>query len=100
MSRALPHRQAWNALVLAAPLALLLIPLVASAADATPKPKSRAQNAEFAMPEGWLRGNNEEGNFILVPPDQPQGERVEIHFGPFDQAARGVRWHAEDSVGN
>jgi hypothetical protein len=83
-----------------AAIACLIAPAVASAADASPRPKTRAHNAEFVMPDGWLRGNNEYGNLILVPPDLPQGERVEIHIAPFDQAARGLRGHLNESVGN
>jgi hypothetical protein len=86
--------------LLLAAVACLIAPGITSAADAPPRPKTRAHNAEFVMPDGWLRGNNEYGNLILVPPDLPQGERVEIHIAPFDQAARGVHGHLAQSVGN
>jgi hypothetical protein len=79
---------------------LLLASFTADAADSPTRPKTRAHNAEFVMPEGWLRGSNEYGNLVLVPPDAPAGERVEIHVAPFDQNPRGLRGHLNESIGN
>jgi hypothetical protein len=81
-------------------LALVVMPNFTRAAETAARPRTRAHNAEFVMPEGWGRGNNEYGNLILVPPDVPRGERVEIHIAPFDLEPRGVRGHAMASVGN
>jgi hypothetical protein len=99
MNRASAHRRALRRIALVA-LALLLLPPAVRAADTAPRPRARAHNAEFVMPDGWLRGNSEAGNLILVPPDLPAGERVEIHVAPFDQAPRGLRGHVDQSVAN
>src|ERR1041385_4316648 len=81
-----------------AAVAGLIAPGSTSAADAPPRPRTRAHNAEFVMPDGWLRGNNEYGNLILVPPDAPQDQRVEIHIAPFDHTPRGVRGPPKPSL--
>ena len=63
-------------------LALSAMAGAAGAAEtpAAAKPKTRVHNAEFVMPDGWVRGSNEYGNLMLMPPGLKTNERCEIHI--------------------
>lgn len=59
-----------------------LLAMAGAAAGAEELPPARAGNLLFAMPEGWSRGDGEDGVTTLTAPGSPEGQYFQIRLLP------------------